>query len=55
MYWKFILTYVTAGVLITYHGAWRSIECPLLLAFATLVCIIIKTKSNEQGKKKGTK
>lgn len=52
MYWLFILIYIAAGALISYHGAWRSIECPLLLALATLICIIIKSKSNEQGKKK---
>jgi len=54
MYWLFILIYVAAGALISYHGAWRSIECPILLSLATLICVIIKSKRDEQAKKERT-
>ena len=39
-------------VLVAIHNAWRSFEFPLLMSVAVLVCIIIKSKSNEQRKKK---
>ena len=38
--------------LVAIHNAWRSFEFPLLMSVAVLVCIIIKSKSNEQRKKK---
>lgn len=49
---KYLLTFCPAVGIIAYHGAWRSIECPLLLSLAVLICIIIKTQKDEQGKKK---
>lgn len=49
---KYLLTIAVALGLIAYHGAWGSVECPLLLSIAALVCVTIKTKSNEQRKKK---
>lgn len=49
---KYLLTFCPFVGLIAYHNAWQSIECPLLLSLAVLACIMIKTKKNEQGKKK---
>ena len=49
---KYLLTIAVALGLIAYHGARGSVECPLLLSIAALVCIIIKTKKDEQRKKK---
>ena len=51
---KYLLTFAVALAVIAYHGAWGSVECPLLLSIAVLVCVIIKSKSNERKKKKGT-
>ena len=51
---KYIIAVAPFLGLIAIHNAWRSFECPLLLSVAVLVCIIIKDKSNEQAKKKGT-
>lgn len=51
---KYLLTFCPAVGLIAYHGAWGSVECPLLLSIAALVCIIIETHSNEQRQKKGS-
>ncbi len=51
---KYLLTISAAVGLIAYHNAWQTIECPLLIIMAVLVCIIIKTKSNEQRQKKGS-
>lgn len=51
---KYILTFVPIIGIIAWHDAWQSIECPLLLAVGLLVCLTIKTKSNEQREKKGT-
>ena len=51
---KYLLTFCPAVGLIAYHGAWRSVECPLLLSIAVLVCVIIKSESDEQRKKKRT-
>jgi hypothetical protein len=51
---KYLLPISVALALIAYHGAWGSVECPLLLSIAALVCATIKTKENEQGKKKRT-
>lgn len=50
---KYILTFLPFLTIIALHNAWRSFECPLLLSLAVLVCIIIKSKSNEQREKKG--
>lgn len=49
---QYLLTIAVALAVIAYHGAWRSVECPLLLSIAALVCIILKVRSNEQRKKK---
>lgn len=49
---RYLTVYVSALALIALHNAWQSIECPLLLGFATLVCIMIKSKRDEQRKKK---
>lgn len=51
---KYILTLAPIIGLIAWHDAWQSIECPLLLSAGLLVCLTIKSKSNEQRKKKGT-
>lgn len=51
---KYLLPIAVALAIIAYHGAWGSVECPLLLSVAALVCVIIKSNSNEQRKKKGT-
>lgn len=51
---KYLLTIAVAMGLIAYHGAWGSVECPLLLSMAALVCLIIKSNNNEQRKTKGT-
>ena len=51
---KYLLTFCPAVGLIAYHGAWGSVECPLLLSIAVLVCIIIKTHNDEQREKKRT-
>lgn len=51
---KYVLAFVPSVALIIYHDAWGSVECPVLLCLSALACAIIKTKSNEQGKKKGT-
>lgn len=51
---KYLLPIAVALCVIAYHGAWGSVECPLLLSIAALVCVIIKNKENEQRKKKGT-
>lgn len=51
---KYILATLPFVGIICVHHAWNSIECPILLSFAVLVCLIIKNQSNEQGKKKGT-
>lgn len=50
---KYLLTIAVALGIIAYHGAWGSVECPLLLSIAALVCVILKAKSNEQRQKKG--
>jgi hypothetical protein len=47
-----LAVYASALTLIAYHNAWQSFECPLLLSLATLVCIMIKSKKDEQRKKK---
>ena len=52
---KYILSFAPSVALITYHDAWGSIECPVLLCISALVCVIIKTKRDEQAKKKRTK
>lgn len=49
---RYLLVFVPALALIAFHNAWQSIECPLLLGFATLACIIIKSKKDEQRQKK---
>lgn len=49
---KYIIATLPFIGLIWMHDAWRSFECPLMLSIATLICFIIKSKSNEQGKKK---
>ena len=51
---KYLLPIAVALGIIAYHGAWGSVECPLLLSIAALVCLTIKTKENEQRKTKGT-
>ena len=51
---KYIIAVAPFIGLIAAHNAWRSFEFPLLMSVAVLVCIIIKSKSNEQGKKKRT-
>lgn len=51
---KYLLTISATVGLIAYHNAWQTIECPLLLSIAVLVCIIIKTNKDEQRKKKGS-
>lgn len=51
---KYIIAVAPFIGLIAIHNAWRSFEFPLLMSVAVLVCIIIKSKSNEQGKKKRT-
>lgn len=47
---RYVAVYAMALGLVALHGAWKSIELPLLIGVATLVCIIIKnnSKSNEQ-------
>ena len=52
---KYLPPIAVALAVIAYHGAWGSVECPLLLSIAALVCVIIKSKSNEQRKKKDSK
>lgn len=52
---KYVLSVLPFLAIIAAHDAWRSFECPLLLSVATLVCIIIKCKSNEQSKKKSNR
>lgn len=52
---KYLLTICLAVGLIAYHDAWGSVECPLLLSIAALVCVIIKSNSNEQREKKRVK
>lgn len=49
---KYLLPIAVALAVIAYHGAWGSVECPLLLSVAALVCVTIKTKENERKKKK---
>ena len=49
---KYLLTFAVALAVIAYHGAWGSVECPLLLSIAALVCIILKVRSNEQANRK---
>lgn len=49
---RYILTLIPFVGLIALHDAWHSFEFPLLLSVWVLVCIIIKSKSNEQRKKK---
>lgn len=49
---KYIIAVAPFIGLIAAHNAWRSFEFPLLMSVAVLVCIIIKSKSNEQRKKK---
>ena len=49
---KYLLPIAVALAVIAYHGAWGSVECPLLLSIAALVCVTIKTKENERKKKK---
>ena len=49
---KYLPPIAVALAVIAYHGAWGSVECPLLLSIAALVCVIIKTKENERKKKK---
>lgn len=49
---KYLLPIAVALALIAYHGAWGSVECPLLLSIAALVCATIKTKENERKEKK---
>jgi hypothetical protein len=49
---KYLLTIAVALAVIAYHGAWWSVECPLLLSIAVLVCVIIKSESDEQREKK---
>lgn len=51
---KYILAMSPFVGIVAWHHAWQSIECPLLIAVGLLVCLTIKSKSNEQGKKKGT-
>ena len=51
---KYLLTIAVALAVIAYHGAWGSVECPLLLSLAALVCIILKVRNNEQRKEKRT-
>ena len=51
---KYILAVSPSVALIAYHNAWSSVECPLLLSISALVCIILKSRINEQSKKKGT-
>ena len=48
---KYILTAAPFVGIIAWHNAWQSIECPLMLSLAVLVCLIIKTKSNESKEK----
>lgn len=52
---KYIITIAVALAVIAYHGAWGSVECPFLLSMSALVCVIIKSKSDEQRKKKSIK
>lgn len=47
-----LAVFLSALSLIAIHDAWQSFECPLLLSVATLVCIMIKSKKDEQKKKK---
>ena len=49
---KYILAFVPSVALIAYHNAWGSVECPILLCISALVCIIIKSKRDEQSEKK---
>ena len=51
---KYILALGVPVALVAYHNAWSSIECPLLIGFGVLICIILKVKSNEQTKKERT-
>lgn len=48
---KYIIAVAPFVGLVAIHNAWRSFEFPLLMSVAVLVCIIIKSKSNEQGQK----
>ena len=52
---RYIFVIVPFVAMIAYHVAWNSIECPLLLSIAALICVTIKVKSDEQRKKKTTK
>ena len=49
---KYLLTISATVGVIAYHGAWGSVECPLLLSIAVLACVIIKSESDEQREKK---
>lgn len=49
---QYLLTIAVALAVIAYHGAWGSVECPLLLSIAALVCIILKVRSDEQANRK---
>lgn len=51
---KYLLTISATVGLIAYHNAWQTIECPLMIIMAVLVCIIIKSNKDEQRKKKRT-
>lgn len=52
---RYIFAVLPFAGIIALHDAWQSIECPLLLAAAGLVCIIIKINKHEQNKKESTK
>ena len=49
---RYLIVFVPALALIALHNGWQSIECPLLLGFSTLACLMIKSKRDEQRKKK---
>ena len=48
---KYFLAIAPFVALIAYHDAWGSVECPFLLGFSALLCVIIKVNDNERNKR----